>query len=168
MSPVTDRIFKQILLPSRRGRVWRAIRDAREFGTWFGVHFEGPFRAGASPEGHIVPTQVDDDVAAMQRPYEGRRFDCTIERIEPERCFSFRWHPYAVDPDVDYSEEPTTLVVFELEEVPEGTRLTITESGFDQIPPERRARAFEANEGGWTIQLRLLDKYLARDSAMGV
>jgi uncharacterized protein YndB with AHSA1/START domain len=160
MSPVPDRIQKKVTLRAPLNRVWRAISDAREFGTWFGVAFEGPFAAGAQVKGKIVPTKVDAEVAAMQKPHEGKAFDFTIDRIEPERLLSFRWHPFATDPGVDYSKEPATLVVFELEEVEGGTLLTITESGFDRIPLERRAKAFAANEGGWEHQTRLVEKYL--------
>ena len=96
-----------------------------------------------------------------QEPYAGVSFECTIDRVEPMRLFSFRWHPFAVDPAVDYSGEPATLVEFQLEEVEGGTRLTITESGFDRIPLERRARAFAANEQGWAAQSRLVEKYIA-------
>jgi uncharacterized protein YndB with AHSA1/START domain len=161
MNPTTDRIEKSILLHARRERVWRAITDHREFGSWFGVHFDGPFVAGARLTGKIVPTTVDPEVARAQKPYEGRTFEITVDRIEPMRHFSFRWHPFAVEPDHDYSKEPTTLVVFRLEETSGGTMLTITESGFDRIPLSRRAKAFEANEGGWAAQAKLIAKYLA-------
>jgi uncharacterized protein YndB with AHSA1/START domain len=156
----TDRIEKKVLLRAPRERVWRAISDAKQFGTWFGVEFDGPFVAGAAMKGRMTPTKVDPEVARMQEPYAGKAFDCTIDRIEPMNLFSFRWHPFAVEPNVDYSKEPSTLVVFELEEVAGGTQLTITESGFDKIPLERRAKAFAANEGGWTKQAELIAKYL--------
>jgi uncharacterized protein YndB with AHSA1/START domain len=156
-----DRIEKQVFLRAPRERVWRAISDAKEFGSWFGVAFDGPFVAGARLTGRIVPTSVDPEVAEKQKPYEGRRFEITVERIEPMRRFSFRWHPFAVDESVDYSKEPTTLVVFELEEVSGDTRLTIAESGFDGIPLARRAKAFQSNEQGWTAQAKLIEKYLA-------
>jgi uncharacterized protein YndB with AHSA1/START domain len=117
--------------------------------------------AGARLTGEIVPTTVDPEVAESQKPYEGRRFEVFVDRVEPMRLLSFRWHPYAVDPEIDYSEEPTTLVVFELERASEGTELTITESGFDRIPLARRAEAFEMNDGGWEAQLILIEKYLA-------
>lgn len=161
MTTSTDRIEKQVVLRAPRERVWRAISDAKQFGTWFGVEFDGPFVAGARMTGRITPTQVDPEVAKMQEPHAGKTFDCTIDRIEPMRLFSFRWHPFAIDPTVDYSGEPTTLVVFELEEVAGGTRLTITESGFDRIPLERRAKAFGANSEGWAKQAELIAKYLA-------
>jgi uncharacterized protein YndB with AHSA1/START domain len=156
----TDRIEKQVLLRAPHARVWRALSDAREFGTWFGMKFNGPFTPGALVGGIIVPTAVDAEVASAQRPYEGTPFEITIDRIEPERLFAFRWHPFAVEPGIDYSREPTTLIEFLLEDVPEGVLLTVTESGFDRVPPERRAKAFAANEGGWTIQMRLIEKYL--------
>ena len=109
----------------------------------------------------MTPTKVDRDVAKRQEAYAGMAFDYTIDRIEPMTLFSFRWHPFAIDPKHDYSKEPTTLVVFQLEEVAEGTRLTITESGFDKIPLERRAQAFASNEGGWALQIELIGKYVA-------
>ena len=112
-------------------------------------------------KGRIVPTKADPEVAKTQEPYAGALFELTVERIEPMRLFSFRWHPFAVDPKVDYSAEPTTLVTFELESVAGGTQLTITESGFDRIPAGRRGKAFEMNDQGWTHQIRLVEKYLA-------
>jgi uncharacterized protein YndB with AHSA1/START domain len=157
----TDRIEKKIVLNAPIDRVWRAISDAKEFGSWFGMAFDGPFVQGNRMTGKIVPTTVDAEVAKLQKPHEGKAFEITIDRIEPMRRLSFRWHPFAIDPSVDYSKEATTLVTFELEEVSGGTQLTITESGFDKIPLARRAEAFEANEGGWQKQTELIAKYLA-------
>ena len=157
----TDRIRKSILLRAPRERVWRAISNSKEFGSWFGVEFDAAFAPGARITGRIVPTKVDPEVARTQEPYTGMAFDFTVERIEPMRLFSFRWHPFAVEPGVDYSKEPTTLVVFELEDAQGGTMLTITESGFDRIPIARRAKAFAANEQGWEAQTKLIEKYLA-------
>jgi uncharacterized protein YndB with AHSA1/START domain len=157
----TDRIEKKIVLRAPCERVWHAVSDAGEFGRWFGVAFDGPFAAGARLAGRIVPTSVDGEIANLQRPYEGKPFEILVVRVEPMRRFSFRWHPYAVDPGVDYSKEPTTLVVFELQEVSGGTLLTISESGFDKIPLARRAKAFAANDGGWTMQTKLIETYLA-------
>lgn len=160
-SAIADRIEKQILLPTTRARVWRALTDSRQFGEWFGVRFDAPFTPGAFLRGVIVPTAVDGEVAQAQRPYEGLPFEITIDRIEPEQRFAFRWHPFAVEPGIDYSSEPTTLVVFTLEEAAGGVMLTVTESGFDRIPLARRARAFTANEQGWTMVVTLIGKYLA-------
>jgi uncharacterized protein YndB with AHSA1/START domain len=156
----SDRIEKEIVLRAPRPRVWRAITDSQEFGTWFGARFEGPFVPNTVCRGVIAPTKVDADVARAQQPYASFPIEMSIERMEPERLFSFRWHPYAVDPKVDYSAEPMTLVEFALEDAPGGTRLRITESGFDRIPLERRASAFTANEGGWTMMVALIAKYL--------
>ena len=151
MSPAnTDRIERQILLRAPRRRVWRALTDAAEFGTWFGVKMEGTFAPGAHVRGAITHPR-----------YEHVVFDITIERMEPERLFSWRWHPYAVEPGVDYSAEPTTLVVFELSDAPDGTRLTVVESGFDQVPLARRAQAYRMNGEGWTIQMQAIEKYVA-------
>jgi uncharacterized protein YndB with AHSA1/START domain len=96
----------------------------------------------------------------MQKPYEGKELELQIEKIEPERLFSFRWHPYAVERDVDYSAEPTTLIVFQLDDAEGGVMLTVTESGFNQIPLERRAKAFQGNEGGWSKQMELIKAYV--------
>ena len=161
MEPSPDRIVKKILLRAPRERVWKAISDARQFGAWFGVELEGPFVAGAPLAGRMVPTAVDPEVAAKQEPYRGARFQIVVDRIEPPRLFSFRWHPYAVDAAADYAQEPMTLVTFELGEAPGGTALTLTETGFDRLPPGRRGQAFTSNEGGWTIQMTLIEKYLA-------
>ena len=157
----TDRIEKKVLLRAPRKRIWRALSDSTEFGSWFGMKFDGPFAPGACMRGVIAPTTVDAEVAKAQKEYEGMPFELTIERMEPERLFSFRWHPFAVERDVDYSAEPTTLVVFGLEEVADGVMLTVTESGFDRIPLARRAKAFTANEGGWGMVVKLIEKYVS-------
>jgi uncharacterized protein YndB with AHSA1/START domain len=158
----TDRIEKKVLLRAPIARVWRAISDAREFGSWFGVKFDAPFAPGAKLRGVVVPTTVNEEVAESQMAYEGTPFEITVEQMEPERLFSFRWHPYAVEPGADYSQEPTTLVAFTLEKTADGVMLTITESGFDQIPLARRAKAFSANEGGWSMQVKLVEAYLVQ------
>jgi uncharacterized protein YndB with AHSA1/START domain len=146
----TDRIEKKIVLRAPRSRVWRAISNAEEFGTWFGMKLEGSFAPGARVRGRItIPG------------YEHVIMDITIERIEPERLFSYRWHPYAVDPGVDYSGEPTTLVEFRLEALAAGTELTVSESGFDRIPAARRAEAFRMNDQGWASQLKRIERYVS-------
>jgi uncharacterized protein YndB with AHSA1/START domain len=145
----TDRIEKTVVLRAPRSRVWRAITNAEEFGSWFGVKLEGGFSPGARVTGRItIPG------------YEHVVMEVTVERVEPERLFSYRWHPYAIEPGVDYSGEPTTLVEFRLEEVTEGTRLTVTESGFDRIPAARRAEAFRMNDQGWTGQLKNIERHV--------
>jgi uncharacterized protein YndB with AHSA1/START domain len=156
----TDRIEKKVLLRAPRKRVWRALADSKEFGHWFGMKFDGPFTPGAVMRGVISPSKVDAEVAKAQKAHEGVAFDITIETMEPERLFSFRWHPGAVDPGMDYSAEPTTLVEFVLEETVEGVLLTVRESGFDRIPLARRAKAFTANEGGWTIMVKVIEEYV--------
>lgn len=152
MNASTDRIERKILLEAPRARVWRALSNAEEFGRWFGVALEGKtFVAGQRAQGHIT-----------HPGYEHLLFDVMIERMEPERLLSMRWHPAAIDPAVDYSKEPTTLVVFELAEVEGGTLLTLVESGFDQIPPERRLEAFRMNSGGWDEQMKNIRKHVAK------
>jgi uncharacterized protein YndB with AHSA1/START domain len=157
----TDCIEKKILLRAPRERVWRALSDSTEFGTWFGLKFDGPFVAGQNVHGVLVPTTVDPEIGKLQEPHSGTTFEIRIETMEPERLFAFRWHPHAVDAAKDYSAEPMTLVAFHLEEVAEGVLLTLAECGFDQIPLERRAQAFAANEGGWTIMVRVVEKYVS-------
>jgi uncharacterized protein YndB with AHSA1/START domain len=148
--PTTDRIEKKVELRAPRSRVWRAIANAKEFGTWFKVNLEGTFAEGATTRGKIT-----------HPGYEHVTMEMMVERIEPERYFSYRWHPYAIDPKVDYSAEPTTLVEFMLEEADGGTVLTIVESGFDRIPLGRRAEAFRMNDGGWAGQLKSIAKHVA-------
>lgn len=145
-----DRIEKQILLRAGRSRVWRALTNAQEFGTWFRVKLEGDFMAGGRVRGQIT-----------HPGYEHVTMEVTVERMEDQQVFSFRWHPYAIDPKVDYSREPTTLVEFRLEEVADGTLLTVVESGFDRIPAARRAEAFRMNTDGWGAQLENVQRHVA-------
>ena len=147
----TDRIEKTVTLKAPRARVWRAIADARQFGEWFHVRLDGEFTVGATIRGRIT-----------HPGYEHLTMEVVVERMEPERVFSYRWHPYAVDPKVDYSPEPMTLVEFTLEDAPGGTRLTIVESGFDRIPLSRRAEAFRMNSGGWSEQAQNIERYVSR------
>jgi uncharacterized protein YndB with AHSA1/START domain len=158
----TDRIEKKVLFHAPLKRVWNALTNSTEFGTWFGMKFDGPFVPGALMRGMIVPTKVNADVAKTQQKYEGLSVEITVEKMELERLFSFRWHPYAIERGIDYSAEPTTLIVFVLEETNDGVMLTVTESGFDQIPLTRRVKAFTANEEGWDIVLKLIEEYLVR------
>lgn len=148
---ITDRIEKQILLRAPRTRVWKALTDSREFGEWFRIDLSGPFTPGARVSGkHLVKGKGELLV------------EFNIERVDPESYFSYRWHPYAVDPTIDYSKEPMTLVEFRLEEVEGGTRLTTVESGFDRLAAARRDEAFRMNDGGWTGQLKKLEAYVTR------
>lgn len=143
MAESTDRIEKQIELNAPISRVWRALTDHREFGEWFRVDLESAFAPGRITRGRL-----------LHPGYDHLTMEVEVREMVPERLFSFTWHPYAVDPDVDYSAEPPTLVVFRLEEAPAGTRLSVTESGFDSLPEDRRDEAFRMNEGGWTAQLK--------------
>lgn len=146
----TDRIEKRVVLRAPRSRVWRAITNAQEFGSWFGMKLEGDFTAGSTIRGRIT-----------HPGYEHLTVEMMVEQTEPERYFSYRWHPYAIDPAVDYSAEPTTLVEFFLEEAEGGTAVTIVESGFDRIPLARRAEAFRMNDQGWTGQVKNLERHVA-------
>ena len=146
---VTDRIEKTVILKAPRSRIWKALSDAKQFGEWFQVKLDGEFKAGATIHGTIT-----------YPGYEGHKMAMAVERIEPERLFSYRWHPG--DPQIDYSAEPMTLVEFRLEDVPGGTRLTIVESGFDKLPLSRRAEAFRMNEGGWIEQIENIQRHVAR------
>jgi len=154
------KIEKQVVLRAPLERVWRAISDAEEFGRWFGVRFDGPFVAGGSVTAAISPTTVDTEAAKRQEPHAGVTSTWQIVAVEPPRRFAYRWHPFAVDPEVDYDREPTTLVEFTLAQRPDGVLLTITESGFEAIPEARRGPSFEANGEGWTIQTTLVRKYI--------
>jgi uncharacterized protein YndB with AHSA1/START domain len=147
----TDRIEKQVTLRAPRSRVWRAIANAEEFGAWFAVKLDGTFVEGATISGKIT-----------HPGYEHLTMEMQVERIEAEKYFAYRWHPYAVDPTVDYSTEPTTLVEFRLEDADGGTLLTIVESGFDRIPIERRAKAFRMNDQGWTQQTGNIERHVSQ------
>jgi uncharacterized protein YndB with AHSA1/START domain len=147
---VADRIEKQIVLQAPRSRVWSALSDAEEFGRWFGVKLRGAFTEGATVRGQIT-----------HPGYEHLMMEVFVERVEPERYIAWRWHPYAVDPTIDYSKEPTTLVEFHLKQIPNGTEVTVVESGFSQIPLGRRDEAFRMNEGGWTQQMRNIERHVA-------
>ena len=150
MNKSADRIERTILLKAPRSRVWRALSNAEEFGNWFGVALKGKvFAAGQRVQGQIT-----------YPGYEHIVFEVLIERLEPERLLSWRWHPYAVDPAVDYSKEPTTLVVFELKEIEGGTLLSVVESGFDNVPLSRRLEAFRMNSGGWDEQVKNIERHV--------
>jgi len=153
-SASTDRIEKQVTLDAPRSRVWRALTDVAQFNAWFGVNLMAPFAPGAAVTGNLT-----------FRNWEHISLTIWIETMEPERFFSFRWHPYAIEPGVDYSTEPTTLVTFTLEDAASGTRLTIVESGFDAIPESRRAKAFSMNTKGWDGQAENIRKFVAAGSA---
>lgn len=159
---IPDAIVKTIVLNAEQGRVWTAVTDSYEFGQWFGCRFDGPFKAGQAMAGEMTPTVVNDEIAEMQKPYDGHPFNIVIDKIELQNLFAFRWHPYAIDEGKDYAGEPETLVTFELKPVDGGTRLTITESGFNKLPPERRKEAFTSNEGGWEAQIHMVEAWLAR------
>jgi uncharacterized protein YndB with AHSA1/START domain len=147
----TDRIEKTIMLRAPRSRVWRALTVAEEFGEWFRVKLEGPFVEGATVRGRIT-----------HPGYEHLTMEIMVERLDPERYFAYRWLPYAIDPGVDYSNEPTTLVEFRLEDAAGGTVLTLTESGFDRIPLSRRAEAFRMNDNGWSEQLKNVERHVSQ------
>ena len=146
----TDRIEKRVVLRATRARVWRAITDAKEFGTWFRINLYGEFAAGKTMHGNIT-----------HPGYEHVKVEMRVERIQPESYFSYRWHPYAIDTAVDYSAEPMTLVEFKLDDADDGVAVTIIESGFDKIPLARRAEAFRMNEKGWGGQIKNLERHVS-------
>jgi uncharacterized protein YndB with AHSA1/START domain len=150
---MSDRIEKTVELKAPVSRVWRALTDHNEFGTWFRVRLEGPFVPGQVSRGYIT-----------YPGYEHLRWEAVVQKMEPERLFSFTWHPYAVDPDEDYSGEPPTLVEFTLQPTPGGTLLRVVESGFDKLPNKRRAEAFRMNEGGWSEQVKNIAQHVGQAS----
>ena len=151
MNAISDRIEKKILLRAPKARVWRALADTKEFGAWFGVSLNGEFAPGTTLRGNIT-----------NKGYEHLTMMVIVERMDKERLLSFRWHPHAIDPKVDYSSEPMTLVEFQIEEGKEGTVLTVVESGFDKVPLARRAKAFEGNEAGWEAQMKNIERHVAQ------
>jgi uncharacterized protein YndB with AHSA1/START domain len=148
---MADRIEKRIELKAPVSRVWRALTDYREFGEWFGVKIEGPFVVGQMSRGQIT-----------HPGYEHLKWEAMVQKMEPEHLFSFTGHPYAIDPEVDYSRETPTLIEFKLEKTDTGTRLVLTESGFDKIPSHRRLEAFRMNDRGWTEQTKNIERHLAK------
>jgi uncharacterized protein YndB with AHSA1/START domain len=166
----TDKIEKTVTLRAPVARVWRAIADAKEFSRWFGFELEGEFSPGKVVRGTFQGKLDEAGLIEHQKKLglkpskiqvpSGSIVFCTVERVEPERYFSFRWTPYGIDAELDPRGEPTTLVEFRLEPVAEGTLLTIVESGFDRVPPHRRERAFRMNEMGWAAQAENLGKYV--------
>ena len=146
---MSDRIEKRIELKAPVARVWQALTDHRHFGQWFGVKLDGPFEPGKVARGRIT-----------NPGYEHVEWEAAVQKMEHERLFSFTWHPYAIDPAVDYSQEPATLIEFRLEPKGSGTLLTLTESGFDKIPPERRSEAFRMNDQGWTQQMTNIQNHV--------
>ena len=146
-----NRIEKRLELNAPVSRVWRALTDHREFGEWFRVKLDGPFVPGQISRGHIT-----------YPGYEHVKWEAVVQKMEPERLFSFTWHPYSVDPKIDYSKETPTLVEFRLEETTMGTLLLLTESGFGEIPSDRRLEAFRRNDGGWTEQMKNIESYVAQ------
>jgi uncharacterized protein YndB with AHSA1/START domain len=149
---MNDRIEKRIELKAPISRVWRALTDHREFGAWFRVKLDGPFVPGEVARGHIT-----------YPGYEHLKWEVVVQKMEPERLFSFTWHPYAIDPEVDYSKEPSTLVEFRLEEIADGTLLVLTETGFDRIPAGRRPEAFRRTDGGWSEQMKNIEAHVAQE-----
>ena len=149
---MNEKIEKQIEIAAPVSRVWRALTDYSEFGEWFQVALEGPFVAGQWARGRVT-----------YPGYEHVKWEALIEKVEPERYMSFKWHPYAVDPNADYSTEPPTLVEFRLEPSRNGTLLTVTESGFDKIPPHRRMEALRMNENGWSEQVKNIERYVVQN-----
>lgn len=146
---MTSSIERSVDMQAPIDRVWRALSDHREFGQWFGVALDGRFVAGEISTGHITT-----------KGYEHIRWTAQVVAIDPPRRLAFTWHPYAIDPAADYSAEEPTLVEFRLDSRAGGTRLTVTESGFDEIPAYRRDEALRMNGNGWTIQMDNIRKHV--------
>ncbi|MEI4481909.1 MULTISPECIES: SRPBCC family protein [unclassified Phyllobacterium] len=148
---MSDRIEKNIELNAPVEKVWRALTDHLAFGEWFRVKLDGPFVPGKVSTGHIT-----------YPGYEHVKWHATVKAMDEPRLFSFTWHPHAIDPDVDYSDETPTLVEFRLQPSAKGTRLTVTESGFDALPAHRRDEALRSNDGGWDEQIMNIKTYVER------
>jgi uncharacterized protein YndB with AHSA1/START domain len=149
---MANQIEKRVEMKAPVSRVWRALTDHREFGEWFQVKLDGPFVPGQISRGHIT-----------HPGYEHLKWEAVVQKMEPERLFSFTWHPYPADPKIDYSKETPTLVEFRLEKIASGTLLIVTESGFDNIPSDRRVEAFRMDESGWAGQMKNIESYVARN-----
>lgn len=145
---MSNTIEKSIEIKASRSRVWKALTDSKEFGTWFGIKIEGPFAVGEVSKGMFT---IDG--------FTHVPWSSTIKAMEEPGYFAYTWHPYAVDPEVDYSGEPETLVEFWLEETSGTTLVKVRETGFDNLPPHRIADALRANTNGWGFQLENIKKY---------
>jgi uncharacterized protein YndB with AHSA1/START domain len=146
-----QQIEKRIELKAPVSRVWRALTDHDEFGLWFGVKLTTAFAPGQISRGHIT-----------YPGYEHVIMEVVVQKIEPERLFSFTWHPYAIDPKVDYSKEVPTLVEFRLEKTAAGgTLLSVTESGFENLPAHRRPDVLRMNDSGWAEQMQNIERHVA-------
>ena len=145
-----DRIVKTVELQAQVSRVWRALADHNEFGQWFRVKLDGPFKTGALSTGKMT-----------YPGYEDYPWLATVERMEHEQLLSFRWHDFNEKSGVDISKQPTTLVEFRLEPLANGTRLTITESGFEALPDPRRKEIMRGNTEGWNIQANNIAAHVA-------
>lgn len=154
---MSDRIEKRVELKAPVARVWRALTDYREFGEWFRVKLDGPFQPGLVSTGWMT-----------YPGYEHVKWVAVVQKMEPERLFSFTWpHPKSFEKGAyspDSSDDPTTLVEFRLEKTANGTLLVLTESGFDKLPGDLRLEAFRRNEGGWTEQMKNIEKYVKQES----
>ena len=147
----TDRIEMTTVLRVPRSRVWQALSNTKEFARWFGIEFDGEFAPHARLRGKVTTPG-----------YEHLGAEIRVERVEPEWLLAWRWHPSATDSAKDYSKEPTTLVSLVLSDVTGGTKLTIHESGFENIPAKRREKAYKENEEGWAMQIHALTRYFAK------
>lgn len=150
---MSNTVEKKIEIKAPVSRVWQALTDYREFGEWFRVKLDGPFAVGEVLRGHVT-----------YPGYEHYKWEAVVKQIVPERLFSYTWHPYALDQSRDYSQETPTLVEFRLEKTAKGTLVTVTESGFDKVPQDRRDEAYRANDNGWSIQVKNIEEHLARKS----
>lgn len=146
---MTDRIECETLINVPIERVWEAVGDHRRFGEWFKVALDQPFVAGQQSTGHIT-----------HEGHEHVRWTADVVAVDPPHRLAFRWHPYALDQDRDYTDEPTTLVEIRLEPAGDTTRLSVVESGFDALPTARRDEAFRMNASGWDQQMVNVRSYV--------
>lgn len=144
-----NQIEKTIRLKAPMSRVWRALTDHREFSEWFKMNLNAPFVAGSETIGHVNCGAAENLEVRIK-----------VVKMEPETLFSYTWHPYAIDPDRDYSAEEPTHVTFRLADHGGETELTVTETGFPNLPADRRLEAFRMNTEGWTVQVDNIKRYV--------
>ena len=149
---MADRIIKTVQLSAPVSRVWRALTDPDEFGQWFRVKLDGPFKPGALSTGMMTYSGCGSE----HMPWRA-----VIDRMDHERLLSFRWHDFDESSGVDISEQPMTRVEFRLEAIKGGTLLTITESGFEDIPDPRRLEVLRGNTKGWDFQAENITTYVS-------
>jgi uncharacterized protein YndB with AHSA1/START domain len=153
-SQTPSQVNRSTIIRAPRSKVWKALTELDQFCKWFSV-------ARVDPRAQFQPGVTARLISTHEGPCKGFEFAMDVVDIVPETLFAWQWHPGAPIAGEDLSAEPKTRVEFRLEDAEGGTRVTITESGFDALFAHRRASAYQDNEGGWKIQMLALEQYVS-------